>query len=153
MVAQLIKNKTSLYDTDYNLWVLETVKQLQNRDLDSLDWENLIEEVLDLSRRDKKKLQSLLIKLCEHLLKLKYWHSEYQYNKGHWEAEIRNFRQLINLELEDSPSLKPYLVENFYTCYKKGRLIAIDRSQLQATTFPEEPIAPLEQILDENWLP
>lgn len=32
MVAELIKNQTSLYDTDYNLLVLETVKQLENHD-------------------------------------------------------------------------------------------------------------------------
>lgn len=153
MVAQLKTLNKSLYETDYNLWVLQIVKNLENRDLNSLDWENLIEEVLDLSRRDKKKLQSLLIKLCEHLLKLEYWHSEYQYNKGHWEAEIRNFRQLINLELEDSPSLKPYLAENFTKCYEKGRLLVADRSQLPLNTFPENPIPSLDQILDENWLP
>jgi hypothetical protein len=46
MVAQLKTETKSLYDTDYNLWILETVKQLENRDLDNLDWENLIEEVL-----------------------------------------------------------------------------------------------------------
>ncbi|MGI0483546.1 DUF29 domain-containing protein, partial [Geminocystis sp. CENA526] len=70
MVAQLVKKQTNLYDTDYNLWILETVKKLENRDLDSLDWENLIEEVLGLSRSDKRKLESLLIRLIEHLLKL-----------------------------------------------------------------------------------
>ena len=103
MVAELTKQK-SLYDTDYNLWVLETLAKLKCKDLQGLDWENLIEEIEDLSRRDKKKLQSLLIKLWEHLLELKYWHSEYQYNKAHWRSEIRNFRQLINIELEDIPS-------------------------------------------------
>jgi len=153
MVAELRKIDKSLYETDYNLWVLETVSQLQRRDLDALDWENLIEEVEDLSRRDKKKLKSLLIKLCEHLLKLKCWHSEYESNKGHWLSEVRNFRQLINMELEDSPSLSPYLVENFIPCYHKGRLLVADSSQLPLNTFPEQPIATLEQILDEDWLP
>jgi len=27
--------QVTLYDTDYNLWVLETVKQLEKRDFDS----------------------------------------------------------------------------------------------------------------------
>ena len=153
MVAELRKTDKSLYETDYNLWVLETVAKLKSQDLDDLDWQNLIEEVEDLSRRDKKKLKSLLIKLNEHLLKLKYWHSEYERNKGHWRSEIRNFRQLINMELEDSPSLRLYIAENFIQCYEKGRLLVADRSQLPLSTFPEEPIANLEQILDESWLP
>jgi len=153
MVAQLKTEAQNLYDTDYNLWVLETVKKLENRDLDSLDWENLIEEVLDLSKRDKRKLESLLIKLIEHLLILQYWQSEKERNKGHWEREILNFQQQIIRELEDSPSLNNHLNSKFLDCYQKGRKLASKHSQLPLNTFPEKPIAPLEQILDENWLP
>ena len=36
MIAELNEKQRELYDTDYNLWILETVKKLQNRDLDSL---------------------------------------------------------------------------------------------------------------------
>ncbi|MGI0479663.1 DUF29 domain-containing protein [Geminocystis sp. CENA526] len=153
MVAQLIKNQTNLYDTDYNLWVLETVKQLQNRDLDSLDWENLIEEVLDLSERKRRKITSLLMKLIEHLLILQYWECEKERNRGHWEREILNFRLQIIEELEDSPSLNNYLNSKFPDCYQKGRKLASKHSQLSLNTFPQKSIASLEQILDENWLP
>ncbi|MBR8826480.1 MAG: DUF29 family protein, partial [Gomphosphaeria aponina SAG 52.96 = DSM 107014] len=52
MIIQVQQQETSLYDTDYNLWVIETVKQLENKDFNSLDLENLIEEVSDLSRRE-----------------------------------------------------------------------------------------------------
>ena len=153
MVAELIKNQTNLYDTDYHLWVLDTVKKLENRDLDALDWENLIEEVLDLSRRDKRKMESLLMRLIEHLLKLGYWESEKERNKGHWQGEIANFRKQIKKELKASPSLKRYLEDIFDESYQDGRDIASKRSQLPLETFPKNPIASLEQILDENWLP
>jgi signal transduction histidine kinase len=153
MVAELKSQEKTLYDTDYNLWVLETVEKLKNRDFNSLDLDNLIEEVLDLSRQDKRKIQSLLIQLFEHLLKLKYWEAERPYNKGHWEAEIRNFRQQINIQLEDSPSLRKHISEVFNDSYKKGRALASDRSQLPLNTFPENPIATVERALDENWLP
>ena len=152
-MVKITQQQKKLYDTDYNLWVLETVRKLENREFNLLDLENLIEEVLDLSKRTKRKLQSLLIKLIEHLLKFTYWELERENNRGHWLAEIRSFRQQINLELEDSPSLKPYLLEIFEDCYQKGRTLAVDRSQLPPDTFPKEPIANLEQILDENWLP
>jgi predicted transcriptional regulator len=153
MVLEFKQKQKSLYDTDYNLWVLETVKKLENRDFDSLDWENLIEEVSDLSRREKKKLKSLLRKLFEHLIKIKYWKSEIERNKRHWQGEITNFRKQIKDELEDSPSLKHYLLEILEECYQDGREIASQKSGLPVKIFPEKAFAPLEQILDENWLP
>ena len=153
MVAQLIKNQTNLYDTDYNLWILETVKQLENKNFHAVDWDNLIEEVLGLSRSNKRKLENLLMKLIEHLLNLGYWESEKERNRGHWQGEIRNFRKQIKKELKASPSLKRYLQEIFEESYQDSREIASDKSQLPINTFPESPIASLEKILDENWLP
>ncbi|MGK7873327.1 MAG: DUF29 domain-containing protein, partial [Xenococcaceae cyanobacterium] len=104
MLTQPKQGNKSLYDTDFHLWVLETLRQLENKDFESLDLENLIEEVSDLSRRQKKKLKSLSRKLFEHLLKLKYWQAEQNNNRGHWQGEIANFRKQIKDELEDSPS-------------------------------------------------
>jgi len=153
MVAELRKTNQSLYDTDYNLWVLETVQKLQNRDLDDLDWENLIEEVGDLSRRDRHKLASLLTRLFEHFLKLAYWESEKARNQNHWQGELTNFRIQIKRLLKDSPSLRPHLEDILNDCYQDGRKIMARRSGLCLETLPEEPIANLEQILDEDWLP
>lgn len=153
MLLELKQKSKSLYDTDYNLWVLETVVKLEKRDFNSIDWENLIEEVLSLSKSDKRKLESLLVKLIEHLLKLGYWESEKDRNRKYWKGEIINFRKQIKRLLRDSPSLKPYLTGVFNQCYQDGREIASQRSELPLNTFPEKAIASLEQILDENWLP
>lgn len=153
MVTELKTKRQNLYDTDYNLWTIETVKQLQLRDLDSLDWNNLIEEVSDLSRRDKRKLKNLLRRLFEHLLKLKYWQSEVERNQNHWKGEIRNFRKQIKDELNDSPSLLGYLREILEECYQDSKQIVSDKSQLLLNIFPENSIATIEQIIDENWLP
>jgi len=152
----LIQEKSStqtLYDTDYNLWILETVKQLEKREFNALDLENLIEEVADLSRRDKNKLKSLLRNLFEHLLKLAYWQAELSRNESHWKGEIVNFRKQIQDLLENSPSLKPYLQQIFKKCYQDGREIAATRSQIPLSTFPEKAIGDLEQVLDESWFP
>jgi hypothetical protein len=153
MVAELPKTDKTLYETDYNLWVLETVQKLQSRELDDLDWNNLIEEVLGLSRSDKRKLESLLIRLIEHLLKLGHWQSEIIYSYNHWRREIRNFRKQINRELKASPSLKNYLVQIFEDSYQDAKELLADDSGLPIDTFPKEPIATLEQVLDEDWLP
>ena len=72
MFIECKQTTKNLYDTDYHLWVMETVERLKNKEFDYLDLQNLIEEVSDLSRRDKKKLKSLLRNLFEHLLKLDF---------------------------------------------------------------------------------
>ena len=40
----------NLYNTDYQLWVVKTVKQLENKQFDPLDLPNLIEEVSESPR-------------------------------------------------------------------------------------------------------
>ncbi|QUS61701.1 DUF29 domain-containing protein [Synechocystis sp. PCC 7338] len=153
MGAELGKTNTNLYNTDYNLWVLETVAKLKNKDLDDLDWENLIEEIEDLSRRDKHKLQSLLNHIFEHLLLIVYWQAELVRNQEHWEREILNFRLQFLQVLEDSPSLRNYARDYLAEGYKRGRKLAAKHSQLPLSTFPEHPITTLEQAIDEDWLP
>ncbi len=153
MFIECKQTTKNLYDTDYHLWVMETVEKLENKEFDYLDLQNLIEEVSDLSRRDRKKLKSLLRNLFEHLLKLKYWDAERNNNQGHWQGEISNFRKQIRDELEDSPSLKGYLREIFDECYQDGREIASKRSQMSLDIFPKIAIANLDQVLDEDWLP
>ena len=54
MLIECKQATKSLYDTDYHLWVAETVRQLENQEFKYLNLANLIEEVSDLSRRDKK---------------------------------------------------------------------------------------------------
>lgn len=153
MVAELHKTNKSLYETDYNLWVLETVATLKSKNFIALDLENLIEEVTDLSRRDKRKLESLLNHIFEHLLLIVYWQAELVRNQEHWEREVLNFRLQLFQLLKDSPSLRNYLRDYLVDGYTKGRKLAAKHSQLPISTFPEESIANLEQILDEDWLP
>lgn len=163
MVSKTSKQaRKNLYETDYNLWILETVKQLENQELDCLDLPHLIDELLDLSKREKRKIENLLIKLFEHLLLLQYWTLERERNRGHWEREIMNFRLQILRQLEDSPSLKNYLQDKFQQCYQDGCKLASKHSQLPRDTFPESAIAlcdcpkditPLDQVLDEDWFP
>ena len=58
----------SIYEQDYVEWLDITLQQLQNHDLEALDWEHLIEEIADLSREQKHKVESCELKLLIHLL-------------------------------------------------------------------------------------
>ncbi|CCI06540.1 DUF29 domain-containing protein [Microcystis aeruginosa] len=143
----------NLYDSDYQLWLESTIKQLRRGDFQAVDWPNLLEELADLGKNNRRALKSLLTRLLEHLLKLTYWQSQRDYNQAGWKKEIRNFRLQIADLLEDSPSLKSYLREILAKCYLDARNLLIDETELDASIFPGELLANLEEILDENWLP
>ena len=144
---------SNLYDSDYQLWVENTINQLRQGDFQSVDWQNLLEELADLGKSERRTLESLLTRLLEHLLKLTYWQSQRDYNQAAWKKEIRNFRLQIADLLADSPSLKSYLREILAKCYLDARNLLIDETQLDASIFPVELLASLEEILDQNWLP
>lgn len=143
----------SLYNTDYQRWLDQTLTQLKAKDFDNLDLENLIEEIESLGKSDKRAIASYLLRLCEHFLKLSYWESEREMCFRGWALEINNFRSEIELILEDSPSLKHSLDENFISAYKKARKNLLKVMPLLTNLVPEEPSFTLEQALDEDWLP
>ncbi|MBO1067852.1 MULTISPECIES: DUF29 domain-containing protein [Nostocales] len=150
MVTSTQSTTQTLYDQDYYLWIRTTINQLRTGEFSAIDLENLLEELETMGRSEKRAIKSLLTKLLEHLLKLKYWDKERERNQGYWKGEIRNFRMQIKDQLKDSPSLKPYILEIFDQCYQEARKLVSDRSEFSLDIFRLTPIASLEQILDEN---
>lgn len=144
---------TLLYDTDYQRWVEETVAQLKAQNFSRLDLDNLIEEIESLGRSEKNAVSSYLMRLCEHLLKIKYRESERERCLRGWNREVLNFRLEIQTALETSPSLKPFLQDRFIKHYQNGRKLFLKASELEAHLIPEEPEFTLEQALDEDWWP
>ncbi|NCR99441.1 MAG: DUF29 domain-containing protein, partial [Microcystis aeruginosa L311-01] len=67
---------SNLYDRDYQLWLENTINQLRQGDFQGVDWQNLLEELADLGKSERRALESLLTRLLEHLLKLTYWQSQ-----------------------------------------------------------------------------
>ena len=53
-----MKDLKSLYETDYALWLDRTIANLKERKLDSIDWENLIEEVESLGKSNKREFEN-----------------------------------------------------------------------------------------------
>lgn len=139
---------STAYETDYNQWLKETVKQLQERNFEQVDWDNLIEEIESIRKSDRRALMSLLTRLIEHLLKLAYWQEEKKRSGNHWAAEIVNFRAQIQHRLEDSPSLRTELA----AMYDKVYPVAI-KSVSQLFYLNSDAHISLEQILDDNWFP
>lgn len=142
-----------LYETDYQRWLDQTLSQLRAQDFRNLDLEHLIEEIESLGKSEKRSISSYLMRLCEHLLKLKYWETAREECFRGWDLEVATFRLQIQAILKDSPSLKNHLYDNFWVEYDRARKLFLKASQLTSDLIPQKPEFTLEQALDEDWLP
>lgn len=129
----------SLYERDFYLWVQQTVTALKTRAFDQVDWDNVIEEIESMGRSERRELQSRLIVLLEHLLKLHYWVDERAFNARGWRNTIIEQRRQIHLVLEDSPSLRAMLNDRYADAYRQAREDVILKAQLSESTIPQEP--------------
>jgi Domain of unknown function DUF29 len=140
----------TLYSQDFCLWAEQTVRLLQLRRYSELDLENLIDEVEDMSRSEKRALLSNARVVLMRLLKY-----QYQPEKGSnsWLSPIREHRIRLRDLFQDSPSLRGYYREMFEACYQDARKQAADETGLPVNTFP--PMSPftVDECLDEDFLP
>jgi hypothetical protein len=141
----------TLYEQDEHLWLTETIELLKENRLEQLDIENLIEELEDLSKRDKNRVESFLRQIIIHLLLLQYWTTEYEYNYRHWQGEIATFRIQLNRSL--TTNLKQHLLDNVGDIYQESVFIINQKTGLSLEIFPSICPYSQEQLLDTSWLP
>ena len=106
-------------------WIDQAAQLLRQGRFDELDIENLIEEVEDLAKRDRRALCSNLEIVLLHLLK---WEFQPEQRSGSWRGSIREHRRRIRRILKDSPSLKSYLEQEYPDCYAEARPQAADET-------------------------
>ncbi len=142
--------QTTLYDKDYCLWLEETVQLLREGRLTELDINNLIEEIEDMGRSEKKAVKSnLKIVLC-HLLKYKY---QPEKRSRSWLSTIFEHRDRLEDDFAESPSLKRYFDQVFEPCYQKARKQASIETGFPLETFPINCPFTTEEVLDMDYLP
>ena len=135
-----------LYQQDLNLWRQEIVNAIQSKQLENMDWDNLIEEINDMGASEKRALRSYIKRLIEHILKLIYWDREREYNQRGWKKEVVNFREEIKSILEESPSLNNYLEDNYIDWYKKSV-----KAMREEFTIPDNNLVSLEIIMTDGY--
>lgn len=134
-----------LYEEDYAQWAESMAQLLQDGAFDQLDIENLTEELRDLSKRERDRLLSSIRLILHHLLK---WDHQINKRSRSWQITIERERNNIELYLEDSPSLKKYLVQEWVEkMYRNGRLNAIQETGLD---FPTECPYQVEDVLQRE---
>lgn len=133
----------TLYEQDYGLWAEEMARLLKEGKFSELDIENLVDEVLDLSKRERDRLPSSIHLIVHHLLK---WDFQPQKRSRSWKNTIERERINIRHYLKDSPSLKRYLCEEWLSyAYSTARLDASSETNLD---FPKECPYNITEVLE-----
>ncbi len=156
----------TLYEDDTVAWAENQAAALraaaQGGSNQALDWENLAEEIEDLSKSIKRAVHSHIRNIIEHLIKLQ--HSPARQPRQNWRETIQNARIEIDVLLDESPSLKPQLEGIISSETPRGAKLALakleHRGEVDSTLavmlkaksylelFPYTPV----QILDD-WFP
>ncbi|MFB2892178.1 DUF29 domain-containing protein [Aerosakkonemataceae cyanobacterium BLCC-F50] len=140
----------TLYETDYLKWIETTVAKLRMGDYSHIDWENLIEEIEDMGKSERRSLESNLTVIITHLLK---WQYQPEFRSGSWRGSINEHRRRIRKAFKESPSLKPFLTEVFAECYADAVEQAIAETGLSVGVFPEICPYSSEEVLSSEFLP
>ena len=143
-------NDQTLYETDYLQWIESTIEKLRNQDYQTVDWENLIEEMEEMGRSERRTLKSNLIVVLLHLLK---WQFQAEHRTGSGESSILEHRRRVRELLQESPSLQPYLQTIFAECYAEAVKQAKAEIGLSLEIFPRECPYNLTEVMTDDFLP
>ncbi|PGH54254.1 hypothetical protein CRT60_31105 [Azospirillum palustre] len=144
------------YDTDFLAWTEEQARLLREaareRINTPIDWENVAEEIESMGRSELRAVESALVRVIEHLLKLEY--SPAADPRGDWKVSVLEHRDRVARDLSASPSLRGRI--DTAGIYKSGRKIAalgLERDGMRLNDLPPDCPYSLDQLLDEDWWP
>jgi hypothetical protein len=149
MISQSITTQNNLYKEDFYLWIQATAQHLKEGNFNQIDIPNLVEEIENMGRSEKRELKSRLIVLLMHLLK---WEYQPEKRSQSWRITITEQRICIEGLLEDSPSLQPLILEVFDDCYGKACQKAAEETGIKLNFFPKESPFTVEEALEVSFL-
>ncbi|MFB2981653.1 DUF29 domain-containing protein [Microseira sp. BLCC-F43] len=122
-----------LYERDFALWIEDTIARLKARDVENLDWDNLVEEIEALGISQKHEVESRLKTILAHILKRCYVLLPDFFRD--WQVTIRTQRNDLKRLLKKSPSLGNRLLAEFDEVYQEA--LEEVREEYPETEFPE----------------
>jgi Domain of unknown function DUF29 len=143
---------SDLYEADFPLWAERQAALLRAKRFDELDLENLIEEVEDLSRRERESVENHVETIVEHLLTVALSPAE-RPRRG-WLVTID--KQRVKLARELTTTLRNHLeveLPDLYTGLRRPVGRQLEKDGVQSDSLPPACPYTLDQILDPDWFP
>ncbi len=150
---------TQLYEQDFNHWREVTITQIKAKNFQDIDWDNLLIELEDMGKSERRGFVSNLTILMAHLLKLIVQKDATDSMKISWYNSVTEHRFRVQKDLEEIPSFKSYLEEAVIKAYKDARKLAIKEGQKarfgvtkpSPEDYPYQCPFSIEQLLDEDF--
>lgn len=125
--------KKQMHETDFFQWTRDQILYLKKQKFEKLDIVHLIEEIESLGNSEKNAIESHLIILFIHLLKIEY---QPAMRCNSWNNSVENAKFRITRLVDKNPSLKRMVADFFPDAYYSARLQASSETGLNVTAFP-----------------
>ncbi len=135
---------------DYYAWTQETIEKLRQGRLNEVNTDELIEELEDMGKSERRELRDRLTVLLAHLLK---WQYQPERKEKSWRLTIEEQRYQITMLLRSNPSLKPTLNEALSEAYPSATRFAAKETDFEVDEFPAKCPWPIERVLDAEFYP
>ncbi|MBK1718950.1 DUF29 domain-containing protein [Thiocystis violacea] len=139
------------YDKDILAWSQEQARLIRAGRFDLVDLEHVAEEIEDVGKSEQRELANRMTVLLAHLLK---WSFQPERRGASWEKTIKAQRKELAYHLEETPSLRPKLLEPRWLDMVWSKAVAQAVSETGLDSFPETcPWLIDEEVLNPYWFP
>jgi uncharacterized protein DUF29 len=137
------------YDTDFYAWTQAQAAALRAKDFAALDLDHLAEEIESVGRSDRDAIESQLVRLLLHLLKLT--HDPATRPRRGWQVTVADAREQVARKATGSLQYHP--AAYLSVAYRYARRKAALATGRPLTAFPEACPWTVDQVLDEDFWP
>jgi hypothetical protein len=123
------------YECDFYSWLMQQARLIREGRWDSVDRENVAEEIESLGREQFNKLESALRVLLLHMLK---WDHQPERQGRSWALSIKAQRADLDDVMHDNPGLRPRIGEAITRAYRKARIEAARETGPDEDRFPKQ---------------
>ena len=145
-MRQIKSDTQSNYEKDLYKWSKTQVNLLKKGDFSRADVDHIIEEIEDLGSSQRNALESQMIRLLMHMLKIAY---QPQKHTKSWDKSIGNSRIEIEKIIRKNPSLKRELNNVMNDSYYYARKKAHVETRLDINIFPTDCPWSLKEVIAE----
>jgi hypothetical protein len=146
------------YERDFYGWTQEQATAIRkvatgHVKTTEIDWENVAEEIASLGRSELRAMESTLVRIIEHLLKLRYLPTTEL--RECWQVSIDLHRDHLRRLKRDNPGLiqKIDLAEIYISARRIANKCTQKHDAQAISTMPEQNPFTLGQIEKDDWYP